>query len=207
MRREVVRKYLEKYSLGVVDTHNSLEQYEGFFKNMGFKETIKGLVHDKVLKHGRAVVLDLGCGDAGFLHDLKKIFGEKVETIGVDLLVPEKKPDRAVPGDALEAELPSNADFVFSFRALHEIGAPEKIVEKVYNCLAPGGKAFLSFRTADLYVGGVGIAEIGEKEIRQLQKMVSKGRLKEFKVNGFEAVLEDEKGGKVTAGVNVFLEK
>jgi len=206
MREEVIKKYVEKYSLDVVDNHNSLGLYEGFFKNIGFNKTIKGMISEKIESQGKAKVMDIGSGDCGFLHDLKQIFGEKIETIGVDLLVPEKKPDKIIPGDALEIDFPKDIDFVFSFRALHEIGEPEKIVEKVYNCLAKNGKAFLSFRTADLYFGGSGIGEIGEKEIQQLQKMVKDGKFGGFNVKGFEVVVGDDKES-IVAGVNIFLEK
>lgn len=207
MRREVIRKYVEKYSLGLIDVNNSLEEYEKFYKNMGFSESIKELVHEKITAQGRAVVMDIGCGNAGFLLDLKEIFKEKVETIGVDLLVPMKKPDKVVAGDVLDLELPKNVDFVFSFRALHEIGEPQKITEKIYASLAPKGRAFLSFRTMDLYVDSKGIAEIGQAEIKQLTQMVRRGKLLDFSVKGFEVSLKDEKGKKFTAGVNVFLAK
>jgi ubiquinone/menaquinone biosynthesis C-methylase UbiE len=206
MREEIIKKYVGKYSLDVVDNHNSLELYEGFFKNMGLKKTIKDMITEKIEGKGKVKVMDIGSGDCGFLHDLKKIFGEKIETIGIDLLVPEKKPDKIIPGDALEIDFPQNIDFVFSFRALHEIGEPEKIVKKVYNCLAKNGKAFLSFRTADLYFGGNGIGEIGEKEIKQLQKMVKNGRLGGFNVKGFEVIVANDKES-IVAGVNIFLEK
>ena len=207
MRPEVVKKYVEKYSAGVVEVENSLAQYNSFYRNMGFSGGIEELIEKRLKEKVFIRVMDLGCGNAGFLHDLKRRFGESVHTIGVDLLAPEKAPDETVLGDALEVPFPKELDFVFSFRALHEIGGPEKIVEKVFQSLAKGGKAFLSFRTMDLYAGGEGIAEIGGKEVKALQKMVRSGKLKGFKVKGFEATVNDEKGGKLTAGVNVFLEK
>lgn len=207
MRRETIKKYVEKYSLGVVDAKNSLDEYEKFFKNMGLAGTIRETVHQKITEQGRARVLDIGCGDGGFLADLKNIFNDKVETIGADLLAPEKKPDKMVVGDALEAEFPGNVDFVFSFRSLHEVGEPEKIIEKAYKCLALGGRAFLSFRTMDLYVGAVGIGEIGTSETKQLQQAVRKGKIKDFRLRGFEVRLTDENGKKFLAGVNIFLEK
>ena len=208
MRNEVVKKYIEKYSLGVVETENSLEQYNSFFKNMGFKETIDELI-EKRLKDEKVFVriMDIGCGDGGFLADLKKKFDEEIHTIGLDLMAAEKKPDTMIIGDAAEIDFPKELDFVFSFRSLHEIGEPEKIVEKIYESLAKGGKAFLSFRTLDLYIGGAGLAELGSKEIKALHKMVRSRKLKGFSVNGFEVTVNDDKGKKTTAGVNVFLEK
>ncbi|MEM4261772.1 MAG: class I SAM-dependent methyltransferase, partial [Candidatus Diapherotrites archaeon] len=160
----------------------------------------------KTKEKEKVLVLDIGCGNAGFLLDLKKIFKEKIETIGIDLLVPQNKPDKIIAGDALDVDFPKNVDFVFSFRALHEIGEPEKIVKKTYESLAEQGKAFLSFRTSDLYSDKQGIAEIQEKEIKELQEMVSKGFLENFKVSGFEVVLGKGKE-EILAGVNIFLEK
>ncbi len=207
MRSGLVRKYVDKYSLGVVETGNSLRQYESFFRNMGIGKTIEQLIAEKLGQKPLVRVMDIGCGDGGFLLDIKGIFGERVHTIGIDLLAPEKEPDEAIVGDCLEVPFPKEADFVFSFRSLHEIGEPEKIVGKVHAALAPGGKAFLSFRTMDLYVGGVGIAELGEKEVKALQKMVRSRKLGGFSVQGFEVTVKDDKGKKHTAGVNVILEK
>ncbi len=207
MRNEAVKKYVKKYSLGIVEVENSLERYNSFFRNMGFKETIEEMVEKRLEDRVFVTVMDIGCGNGGFLADLKKRFDEEVHTMGVDLLAAEKMPDKMVIGDALEAEFPFEVDFVFSFRSLHEIGAPEKMVEKIYSSLTSGGKAFLSFRTMDLYIGGKGLAELGEKEIKALQQMVRKSNFKNIKIKGFEVNVNDESGKKQTAGVNIFLEK
>ena len=207
MREETVKKYLDKYSIGVVEIKNSLGQYNSFFKNMGFSEPIETLIESRLKGKVFVRVLDIGCGNGGFLSGLKKMFGECVHTIGVDLLAPEKESDQPVIGDALEVEWPKEVDFIFSFRALHEIGEPEKIIKKAYGSLASGGKAFLSFRTLDLYSGEKGIGVIGAKEIKALQKMVRSRRLEGFSVNGFEVRVDGGNGKKLTAGVNVFLEK
>ncbi len=207
MRNDIVKKYLEKYSLGVVEIENSIEQYESFFKNMGFDKTIDEMISEKVKDKVFVKIMDLGCGDAGFLIDLKNKFDEAIHTIGVDLLVPTNKPDEMILGDALEAEFPKDVDFIFSFRALHEIGEPEKMVEKIHDSLAEGGKAFLSFRTMDLYMGKEGIAEISAKEVKTLSKMVSKGKLNNFSIKGFEASVKTHEGKNLIAGVNIFLEK
>jgi len=186
---------------------NSLEQYNLFFKNMGFEQSIEQLIEDRLKGNVFVKVLDLGCGNGGFLADLRKKFGEQVHTIGADLLDAEKHPDEMIIGDALESSFPKEIDFVFSFRTLHEVGEPEKIVEKVYDSLAEGGKAYLSFRTLDMYSPEKGLAEIQEKEIKQLQEMVRSRKLKSFSVNGFEVTVKDDAGKKHIAGVNVFLEK
>ncbi len=207
MRKETVKKYVKKYSLGLVEVENSIESYNSFFRNMGFPERIEELVRKKLEEKVFVRVMDIGCGNGGFLAGLKKLFDEGIHTIGVDLLAAENPPDEMIVGDAVEVPFPKEVDLVFSFRALHEIGFPEKIVEKVHNCLGRGGKAFLSFRTADLQAEGVGIAEIGEKEIKELQGMVRNRKLRGFKVNGFEVSVNSADGKKIVAGVNVFLEK
>lgn len=207
VRGEAVKKYLDKYSLGVVETGNSLQSYNSFYKNMGFPEPIEKLIESRLNDKVFVRVMDIGCGNGGFLFDLKKMFGDGVHTIGLDLLAPENAPDQVVVGDALEAEFPKDVDFIFSFRSLHEIGEPEKIVKKAFGSLAAGGKAFLSFRTLDLYALGKGIGKIGAKETKALQRMVRSRKLEGFSVNGFEARVGDGDGKKATAGVNVFLEK
>ena len=171
MRNEIIKKYVDKYSLGVTDIENSLDLYEGYSKNMGFEDTIEQLIEKRLEDRVFVKVLDLGCGNGGFLSDLKKNFKDSVHTIGIDLL------------------------------------APEKIIEKAYNALAQGGKAFLSFRTMDLYIGQDGIAEIGTKEIKSLQKMVKSEKSSSFAVKGFEVSVKDSEGKSKVAGVNIFLEK
>ncbi len=207
MRRETIKKYLEKYSLGVLEVENSIDLYNSYFRNMGFEEPIEEMVEKKLKDKVFVKVMDIGCGNGGFLSELKKMFDESVHTIGVDLLAAEKRPDEMVIGDALEANFPKEVDFIFSFRTMHEIGEPEKMVQKIYGSLAAGGKAFLSFRTMDLYVPGKGIAEIREKEIKALQKMVRSRRFSSFLVGGFEVSVKDGKGKSHVAGINVFLEK
>ncbi|MBI4210330.1 MAG: class I SAM-dependent methyltransferase [Candidatus Diapherotrites archaeon] len=207
MRREIVKKYLEKYSLGVVDAGNSIDSYNSFCRNMGIGSGIEAMIGERLEEKVFVKVMDIGCGDCGFLGELKKMFGEHVHTIGVDLLAPLNGPDHMVIGDALEAAFPREVDFVFSFRAMHEIGEPEKMVKKVYACLAPGGRAFLSFRTMDLHAGVQGMGEIGEKEVKALRKMVRSRKLGNFIVDGREVSVSGVNGKKLTAGVNVFLEK
>lgn len=205
--RENARKYLGKYSLGVLEVENSVDLYNSYLKNSGVGESVEEMVEKRLREKVFVKAMDIGCGNAGFLAELKKLFGESIHTIGVDLLAPEHRPDEMVIGDALEAAFPKDIDFVFSFRSLHEIGEPEKMVEKIYACLAPAGKAFLSFRTMDMYMGGKGIAEIGTRETKALQKMVRSRKLSNFIVSGHEVTVKGENGKKRTAGINVFLEK
>src|SRR3989344_25479 len=98
MRRETVKKYLDKYSLGVVEIENSLDSYNSFYRNMGFSEPIEKLVEKRLEDRVFVRVLDIGCGNGGFLADLKKIFDEHIHTIGADFLAPEHAPEQLLLG-------------------------------------------------------------------------------------------------------------
>lgn len=143
--------YRQKYALGLVDVSNSLQTYDEFLHKMGFVFSLEELVEQQLPLHAPVKVLDIGCGDAGALSGMKQRFGKKVQTIGLDLIAfPEKNADVLLVGDALELAFPDNCNLVFSFRALHEIGFAEKILEKVAACLAPKGIAILFFRLKNI---------------------------------------------------------
>jgi len=207
MRPETVKKYIDKYSLGVVEIENSLEQYNSYLRNMGIDEPVEKLIEKRLSEKVFVKIMDVGCGNGGFLSDIKKVFEDSVHTIGVDLLAAEKHPDEMVIGDALELQFPPEVDFIFSFRSMHEIGEPEKMIAKIYNSLSAGGRAFLSIRTMDMYLGGRGIAEIGEKDIKLLQRIVREGKMGGIKAGGFEVSVKDYGGKKHVAGINIILEK
>ncbi|MBI5553122.1 MAG: class I SAM-dependent methyltransferase [Candidatus Diapherotrites archaeon] len=209
MRESVVRKYADQYALGVKDARNSLEQYNSFLHNAGIASSVEDLVRGALTRKPLVRVMDVGCGNGGFLRDLKTVFGKQVQTVGVDLVNPEFEPDEMRVGDALALEFSSDYDLIFSFRSLHEIGEPELITLKIYFALGKGGKAFLSFRTADFLSGSVGLAEITEHEISFLQRLAREKKLAGFSVNVKEVFFpqQPDSGKKTMAGVNVFLEK
>jgi SAM-dependent methyltransferase len=139
------------------DSENSLELYNQFLLNVGEKKTIQKFVESIIKRKGKAVLLDVGCGNAGALAELKKTYGNKIEVCGIDAenvnsresnskTDVKSKIDVFVKGDFLEKELPQKNDLVFSFRALHEAGDIEKIVSKIEQSLAPLGKAVLLIR-------------------------------------------------------------
>ena len=125
------------------DRSNTLELYNTFLSNVGEKKTLQQLIDSIIKRKGKAVVLDLGCGNAGALNDLKKLYGARVSVKGIDLEKPEFNIDEFVQGNFLEAKLPQKNDLVFSFRALHESGEIEKMVSRTEQSLAPLGKALL----------------------------------------------------------------
>ena len=139
--------YRKKYELGVIDVSNSLEAYNRFLVNASELKPLGEFVSEALRTKQKVRVLDIGCGTAGTLHDLKQKFGKKIETVGIDLIAfPKKNADLGLIGDAFELEWPSGFDLVFSFRSLHEIGNARKLITKVSHCLAPGGVALLLFR-------------------------------------------------------------
>jgi ubiquinone/menaquinone biosynthesis C-methylase UbiE len=158
-----IEYYRQKYSLGLVDISNSLEKYDSFLSNLGEEKTLEEMI-GKLLQFKRKMrILDIGCGNAGALKELKKKFGKRIETIGMDLVpFPTLNADHGIIGNALEKKLPNNCDLVFSFRTLHEIGSSEVMVKEICRILAPEGTALLAFR---LRTFSNGVLEwIGEME-------------------------------------------
>ncbi len=129
----------------LVDRANSLGKYDFFLKNMHAETSLEKEVENFLKKKKVVRVLDLGCGEAGALKDLKKMFGKKVFVAGIDLIKTEGL-DSFVEGDTLEADFPKDIDIAVSFRAMHEFHPIEKVFEKLCQSLSAGGKAFLSVR-------------------------------------------------------------
>lgn len=139
--------YQKKYAIGVIDVSNSLEIYNRFLVNAGELKPLEEFITDSLRFKKKIRVLDIGCGNAGALHELKKQFKKKIETIGIDLIpFPKKNADLALIGNALELNWPAGIDLVFSFRALHEFANAHLLVLKTSQVLAPSGTALLLFR-------------------------------------------------------------
>ncbi|MBS3061929.1 MAG: class I SAM-dependent methyltransferase [Candidatus Diapherotrites archaeon] len=153
-RKKKMARLSEKYSLGILDQDNSLSQYNGFLKNMGEPLTIEDFVSERFLEPVPVRVLEIGCGKARALFELKEKFGKKVETIGIDLVVPKKNhSDVFLEGDAWRIPFPRECNVIFSFRALHEVGFSKDMVQKITEALGIGGVGLLSFRIAES-IGG-----------------------------------------------------
>jgi SAM-dependent methyltransferase len=193
-----VEYYRQKYEMGLVDVANSLEQYNGFLHNLGEEKTLEEQLKEQLRFKKRLRILDIGCGNAGALKDLKKKFGAKIETIGLDLIpFPSLNADKSVVGNALEKELPSKCDFVFSFRTLHEIGFSEGLVKEVCRCLSLHGTALLAFRLRSLSNGALEWAgDMEETDEKFLFGIAEKGRFEGCRVFGrvsFENLSNNEK--------------
>ncbi len=133
---------------------NTLDLYNTFMHNLGLDEPLEDLI-EKNLDKGHAFrVLDIGCGNAGALRDLKHRFDKRVHTIGVDLQTPALLPDEFIQADAARSPLPANLGLIVSFRALHEIGHVQTILRQTAAALAPRGRAILAIRTNRETFGG-----------------------------------------------------
>ena len=188
------------------DTGNSLEMYNKFLSNVGEKKTLQQLVESIIKRKGKAVVLDVGCGNAGALAELKKIYNSKIEVRGIDLegldADEKSKVDVFVGGDFLEKKLPQKNDLVFSFRSLHEVGEIEKIVSKIEQSLAPLGKAVLLIRVRD--ENGALEGEVQEDDEEFIVKLAKKGKMGK---SNAKIVAAFDENRKFITGVVLKLEK
>ena len=170
------------------DRENSLESYNIYLKNSGFNKTLEELVESIAKRKVTPVVLDIGCGNAGALNELKKLFGGKVIVKGIDLMPAEKKIDEFIQGSIIEEPLPRENDLVVSFRVLHEVGNIEKALSKIAECLAPLGKAVLSIRCQGFEGNKVKfLGRMTNQDLEFLQKITKKKRFNGVKVKGKEA--------------------
>jgi len=184
------------------DRSNTLELYNTFLSNVGEKKTLQQLIDSIIKRKGKAVVLDLGCGNAGALNDLKKLYGARVSVKGIDLEKPEFNIDEFVQGNFLEAKLPQKNDLVFSFRALHESGEIEKMVSRTEQSLAPLGKALLVIRIAD--DKGIFEGQITEQDMEFLVKISRKKSIGNSKASGKAAGSPE---GEHITGIVLVLER
>ncbi|MDP2666799.1 MAG: class I SAM-dependent methyltransferase [Candidatus Diapherotrites archaeon] len=139
-------KYLALYEQDVIVRDNTLSLYDTFLRNMGESKTLIQIIQDLLKEKKRIRLLDIGCGNAQVLHELKTHFGDRVHTMGVDLLPPFYPPDEFLQGDVHELPLPLECDLILSFRALHEMGNLPSLLPRIARALGKGGKAYLWVR-------------------------------------------------------------
>lgn len=206
--------------LRLFDRSNSIEKYDFFLKNMGAKTTLEKEV-ENALKRKQAIrVLDIGCGEAGALWGLKKKFGKKVHTIGIDLLDAENL-DEFIKGNAAKVDFPKDIDLAVSFRAMHMLHPLRKVFEGACKSLAPHGNAFFSVRCQQivgerlLFHGNLDATDLGF-----LKQVAKEGKLCGAKVKAVEVkepkevmIMDPETGQKIHAmleilhGMNFFIQK
>ena len=176
---------------------------------------------EEALKKQKTVkILDVGCGEGQALAELKEKFGKQVKVCGIDLLPAKASLDEMVVGDALKKEWPKGCDLIISFRALHEIGNPEKVLEKAEKALIIGGKAILLFRAMEFNEGKLSWqGEMNKEALEFLRQVLREGKFWKAKISGKENVIymegffgsphEGEKPEtvKYTDGITIVMEK
>lgn len=143
---------MDENYFGLFDRSNSIEKYDFFLKNMGAKTTLEKEVENILKRKKTARLLDIGCGEGGAFFELKKKFGEKIHTIGIDLLDAENL-DEFIKGNTPEVSFPIDIDLIVSFRAMHLFHPIQKVFEEACKSLAPHGKAFFSVRCQQIVAG------------------------------------------------------
>lgn len=106
-------------------------------------------------------VLDVGCGSGRFFHALHHVDELTGLDISGNMLAVAANPIKAneldinnislIEGDCFSIELPkNNYDFIYSIGVFaHPAPFDVKVVNKLYNLLAPGGKLFITAADGD----------------------------------------------------------
>lgn len=117
-----------------------IDRYDKFF---GIDS--KGKMRDMIREHGRADVLDIGCGSAVYLEELENAFPGSVVAHGVSLSdYPHKIADYRIT----DAEILPYADNTFHFvvsHSLDQLRRPELTVMEAVRVLKPGCEALLCY--------------------------------------------------------------
>ena len=192
-----------------MDVSNSLAVYDSFLQNLGEEKKLEDWILELLKKKKHIRMLDIGCGKAGALFELKKKFGKKIETIGLDLVAfPKKNADQSIAGNALEEPFPKNCGLILSFRVLHEIGHANQMVLKICDALAKNGVALLAFRLRVLLPNELEWA--GEMSQTDEQFLVSIAEQKTWngcRVFGRMAWEENSTGRKTATGIFLKIRK
>ncbi|GEM_PF-2669542 len=123
-----------------------------------------------IKEKGKCRILDLGCGSGRFLAQLKRIFGEKVETHGLSIQNPKNpKIDKMHVGLFETARFAGKFDIIVSNHSLQYALNTSMAVQNACNSLEKGGEAFL-------HIGGKEspFTKVGRKETALVQKIVEK---------------------------------
>lgn len=179
------RKYREKYAQGVIIRDNDLSTYNQFLHNLGENKTLLEIVRTILQRKKSCRVLDVGCGNANALHELKQHAGMGVYTMGIDLLPLEHASyvDEFIQGDVHESPIPGACDLIVSFRALHEMGGFAVLLPRLAHALAPGGRAYLWVRAREYANGGPAfVGEMNPLEEKALTSLAEKSILDGCKV-------------------------
>ncbi|MFA4907441.1 MAG: methyltransferase domain-containing protein [archaeon] len=132
-------EYIERRNIGAVE------------KELGVG--IRKEIARRLKKQSKVRVLNLGCGSAQDLLDLRKEFGRRIEVHGLNSRPPEKTPNQPVSrdskfikaGNMAERHFPKNFfDIVYSTNTLFYV--PDKLgaIKANFECVKPGGIMVLS---------------------------------------------------------------
>ncbi len=169
-------KYVERYSQGVIIRSHTLREYNAFLWNLGEKKSLTKLASEYVKRKGSCRILDVGCGNAEALREVKQHVGSVVHTMGIDLLPLNDSHmlDEFIQGDVHGVPFPSDCDIIVSFRALHEMDHFATLFPTIANALAPGGRAYLWIRMREENEGSVSfVGEMNAREEKYVQGLLS----------------------------------
>ncbi len=130
----------------LIEKNNDLKKYNSFLQKISPTLTLELLIEIMLKKKPKIRIMDVGCGNAGALTELKQKYKNKIHCIGLDLIEFESKIDEKIIRDALTTNFPKKIDLIISFRTLHLIGNIKKILEKTTVSLVVGGLAIYSIR-------------------------------------------------------------
>jgi 2-polyprenyl-3-methyl-5-hydroxy-6-metoxy-1,4-benzoquinol methylase len=92
-------------------------------------------------------VMDVGCGNGGYIMLLKKmgweVYGIDISTNALEKIKPDAK-THVLTGELIEQDLPENQfDLVTMWHSLEHMRDPREILRKIYSITKPGGKLLL----------------------------------------------------------------
>ena len=125
---------------------NSLKEYEFYFAQASPEKGLEDIIQEIISEKGKCRLMDIGCGNAEALSELKEKFADKLHTTGIDLSEAGKLPDAFIKGDAITEAFPIEIDITVCFRVAHEIGSIRKLFEKTMACLSVDGTAYFLIR-------------------------------------------------------------
>ncbi|MBN2127328.1 MAG: methyltransferase domain-containing protein [Candidatus Diapherotrites archaeon] len=188
----------------LLEKENSLKKYNLFLQRISPSLSIELLAEIQLKKNKKIKVMDLGCGNAGALKELKKKFKEKIHCIGLDAVeFNEKEIDEKIIADAMKIKFPKEIDLIFSFRTIHLIGSVKELLNKTTVSLSSGGAAVYSIRIRNNLNFEGKITELDELF---LKKIIAEKHFNDCEVKG-EIVSINVEVTPLIQGINLFLKK
>lgn len=135
----------------------------------GLGVDILRMLGEKVMVFGKARIADICCGRGDALQDIKKRLGDRVETVGFDLvrLGSHTGLDRIITGDFQEVEIPhelvGSCDVVVCYQGAHYFEDPKKALQHAASLVAPSGSLCIdkSLCTREITLNPAQFAQLG----------------------------------------------